>query len=102
MRILAYDYKFEAITTPMTNLKNMGTHDSLGLTITICTSMLRQHQESTVFHEIIESVNWQLGLGLSEQKILALEVGIYNTLHNAGVDLDPLMKELDRQSGRKE
>lgn len=99
MKILAYDYKINAATTPLVDLKNMGAHDSHALTITICTSMLRQHQESTMIHEIIESINWQLGLQFSEQNILSLEVGLYNVLRNAGVDLNPLMKELDKQAG---
>ena len=95
MKILAYDYTIRAAATPIIDLKNMGAHDSIGLTITICTFMLQQHQESTMIHEIIESVNWQLGLGLEEQKILSLEVGIYSALCNAGVDLHPLMRELE-------
>lgn len=99
MKILAYDYKIKAATTPIVALKDMGRHDSLDLTITICTSMLRQHQESTMLHEIIESVNWQLGLELCEQNILSLEVGMYSALHNAGVDLSPLMRELEMAGG---
>ena len=100
MKILAYDYKIKAVAMPVENLKNMGVHNALDLTITICTGMLRQHQESTMLHEIIESVNWQLGLELCEQNILSLEIGMYNALRNAGVNLGPLVVELEEGGGK--
>lgn len=95
MKILAYDYQVKAFRSTLDNTIHMGQHNANELTITICTGMQRQHQESTMIHEIIESINWQLALGLEEEKILNLEIGLYNVLKNAGVDLSPLMHELD-------
>ncbi len=36
--------------------------------------------ESTLLHEIIEALNWQMNIGISEEKICQLEAGLYQTL----------------------
>jgi hypothetical protein len=95
MKILAYDYQIKGLSNPVETATLFGRHDSNSLTITICTGMQRQHQESTMIHEVFEAINWQLKIGLEEQQIICLEAGLYHVLRNAGVNLDPLMKELD-------
>jgi len=94
MKILAYDYKIKAQPSPVEQLVLMGRHDANELTITICTGMDRQHQESTMIHEIFEAINWQLQMKLEEKQIIDLEIGLYNTFKNAGVNLEPIMREL--------
>jgi hypothetical protein len=95
MKILAYDYEIKAVPTPIADSTLFGRHDGQDLTIRICTGMDRQHQESTMIHEVIESIVWQLKLKLEEEQVIGLEVGLYNVLRNVGVDLGPLMSELD-------
>ncbi len=96
MKILAYDYQIIARQTPVEDSKIFGRHNANELTITICTGMGRQHQESTMLHEILEAINWQLQLNLDEHKTICLECGLYKVLKDAGVDLKPLMRELDK------
>jgi hypothetical protein len=95
MKILAYDYEIKAQPAPVEQIVLMGRHDANALRITICTGMDKQHQESTLIHEVLEAINWQLQIKLEEQQIICLEVGLYNVLQNTGVDLGPLMKELE-------
>lgn len=100
MKILAYDYKIKAESAPVEKLAFMGRHNGGDLNIIICTGMPRQNQESTMIHEIIEAINWQLKVNLREQQIIFLEIGLYNVLRNAGVDLRPLMVELKEGDGK--
>lgn len=37
-------------------------------------------QESTLLHEIIENINWQLNLGFEEKTICQLEAALYQVL----------------------
>jgi hypothetical protein len=50
-------------------------------------------QESIIIHEILEALNYHLELELPHRTISALESGLYQTLHDAGVDLQLLLKE---------
>lgn len=95
MKVLAYDYDIQAVSTSVADSTFMGRHNGTELTIRICTGMDRQHQESTMIHEIIEAIVWQLKLKLEEEQVIGLEIGLYNVLRNTGVDLSPLMRELD-------
>jgi hypothetical protein len=94
MKILAYDYEVKALPIDAGFSNVYGQHNANELSITICTGMVKQNQESTMIHEIIESINWQLGMHLKEEQIIRLEIGLYNTLKNAGIDFAPMMKEL--------
>ena len=67
-----------------------------------------QAKISTMIHEIIETINAILELGLEHNQIMSIEAGIYGTLSGAGVDLSPLLKCIDkteekpcRQRGKK-
>jgi hypothetical protein len=97
MRILAYDYKIVGTTTAIADSTYMGRHDSYELTIYICTGMQKQHRESTMIHEIIEAINWQLKLGLKEKQIIGLESGLYDVFRNTRINMSPLMQELDNK-----
>lgn len=94
MKILAYDYTVKALPIDVVSSKIFGQHDANELSITICTGMAKQNQESTMLHEILESINWQLGMELEENQILRLEAGLYSALKDMGIDFAPLMKEL--------
>ena len=62
----------------------------------IAEGLSRQQRESTVLHEILEALNFHNNLGLSHKAIMPLEAGLYQVLTDAGIDLSPLTKELDR------
>ena len=49
--------------------------------------------ESTIIHETLEAINYMMKLGLVEQQICILEVGLWGALHDNGVDLSPLLKK---------
>jgi len=58
---------------------NMGNADRSKLFINVDTAALAPQQvESTVLHEVIHMIDGELRLGLSEEIISRLEVGIYN------------------------
>lgn len=55
-------------------------------------------KETTVLHEIIEAVNIISCLELTEVQVRNLEVGLYETLVTAGINLAPLTKELQSKN----
>ena len=65
--------------------------------IQIATDLVEQQRVSTVLHEIIEALNYHLELELEHSKIMALEAGLYQVLTENGIDLNPLIKELERR-----
>ena len=52
--------------------------------------MPRQTNVSTTLHEIIEAVNAHLFLGLNEKQIRGIEVGLFQALRDAGINIDKL------------
>ncbi len=50
---------------------------------------------STMLHECLECLNRHLNLDLEEDTIVRLEVGLFQVLTQNGVDLTPLLEELD-------
>lgn len=51
-----------------------------------------EQMESTIIHEIIEAINGLMQLDLKERQVRALEVGLWGTLRDNGVDISPLLK----------
>ena len=47
-------------------------------------------RRSTIIHEIIEALNYHLGIGLQESQVKQLEVGLHQVLSENGVDLSPI------------
>ncbi len=65
--------------------------------IQIATDLVEQQRVSTVLHEIIEALNYHLELDLAHNSIMALEAGLYQVLTGNGIDLSPLVKELEER-----
>jgi hypothetical protein len=53
-----------------------------------------QSAETTVLHEMIEILNYQLELNLSHPTIMQLESGLYEALTSNGISLKKLTSEL--------
>lgn len=50
--------------------------------ITIKEGLKDEQEASTLLHECIHAIDYQLGLGLTERQVLGLETGIYDLLHD--------------------
>jgi len=67
--------------------------------IQIASDLHPQAKQTTVLHEIIEAIDCHLQLKLEHNKIMALEVGIFQALTTAGVDLSPLSEAINSKEG---
>lgn len=94
MKILGMNYSISMMDASIKEAKNFGEHDGTTLTIRLASGMSRQHIESTLLHEVIEAISFQLGLDFEERTILALERGLYGVLVDGGVNLKPLLAEV--------
>ena len=84
LKILGYDYE---IILREDRLKedgseNPGTHSSRVQRIWIDATQTQQQQESTLIHEILESLNYSLELQMPHNVISSLEAGLYQVLHD--------------------
>ena len=91
LNILGNDYA--VFLSTVRELDSLGTAHTSNLEIKIAADIPFQQQQSTMIHEIIEAVQWHLGLKLPHRVIAALETGLYQVLTANGVDLAPLLKE---------
>lgn len=95
MKICGLDYKMLRVDAGPDEIKFYGRHDPDNLTIKIAVNGVnKQVQMTTIIHEIVEAINWRFGMAMKEQDILSIEMGMYGALSSAGVDLSPLMKEI--------
>jgi hypothetical protein len=60
--------------------------------IQIASDLCQQEKETTVLHEIIESINYHLELKLEHPVIMSLEASLYQALTDNGVSLAPLTR----------
>jgi len=89
LNILGYNY--EVMEDGVTDeTAAFGRHHARLQKIQIASDLHPQGKQTTVLHEIIEAINYHLQLELEHSKIMSLEVGIFQTLTTAGVDLSPL------------
>lgn len=97
MNILGYKYR----------LIEDGNEDFIGASgrghiarqvIQIAEGLVEQQRVTTVLHEIIEALNYHLELELEHNKIMSLEAGLYQVLSENGVDLSPLVADIERVS----
>jgi hypothetical protein len=91
MKILGYDYEID-LTKNNEEIGASGRMHSVKQLIQIASNNTQQQAESTLLHEIIESLNYHLDLTLEHNKIMSLEAGLYQTLTDNGIDLSPLLK----------
>ena len=62
-------------------------------TIMIASNIHAQQQESTLLHEIIEVLLMHVNITAEHRVIDALEIGLYETLKDLGVDWSKVMKK---------
>jgi hypothetical protein len=93
MKILGYNYKMRSVDCDL-DAGNMGTCHTAKNTIIISTDYPDDRRISTVLHEILEALNFNLELELTHPVTTQLESGLFQVLTDAGVDLSPLLKEL--------
>lgn len=92
MKILGYEYKL----SPKKKLVSLGSINETKLKIKIDKNLVAAQLYSTILHEVIHALSYHLHLDLSENQVMGLEAGLYQTLTDCGVDLSPLAKELEK------
>ena len=94
INILGYIYSIEY---PGDN-RTMGTTGKVrfdSFRIQLANNNEPQELRSTMLHECIECINYHLNLNFEESTIARLEVSLFQVLTQNGVDLTPLLEELD-------
>ena len=94
MKILGYHYTIVE-DGDSDHIGAFGRSHAKTLTIQIAEGLTPQQRESTVLHEIIEALNYALGLKLEHQAITSLEAGLYQVLTDHGINLTLLTQEID-------
>lgn len=80
LKILGFNYTIDYLDTSKKMIDAVsGAHRQSDLKIFIDDTNHREYQESTLIHEIIESIDESNELGLEHQTISILEAGIYQT-----------------------
>ena len=92
MKILGHEYTL--ISAPNDQLGAYGRHLVREQILQVADDLHQQQMVTTVLHEIIEALNYHLGLDLDHSVIMALEAGLYQSLTDNEVDLSPLIAEL--------
>jgi hypothetical protein len=91
MKILGYDYTIDIEKTGE-EISGAGKFISSTQKIQLSSDLCDQQLKSTLLHEILEALNYHLELKLEHTTIMGLEVGLYQTLVDNGIDLSPLLK----------
>lgn len=73
-----------------------GRHHIKKQILQVASGLAPQQQISTVLHEIIETLDYHLELGLAHNIITSLEAGLFQVLTANGVDLSPLVRNIKR------
>ena len=92
LKIFGCEYRVERYE----DLTSMGRCWSKKQLIQIESGLSKSHEYSTMIHEILEAINWHLQIGLDNKDISQLETGLYQVLIDNGVDLSPLLEELNK------
>jgi len=90
LTILGYEYSLDKEKALEDMEGNVGFCDFDHLQMRVANDVPSDVRNSTLIHEIIEAVNYHLEVGLTEQKIKQLEVGLFQALTRNGVVLDGL------------
>ena len=98
MRILGYDYKL-IVDGDQHSIGSLGRFHAGAQEIQIAEGLGPDQRASTVIHEILEAVNYMLAIGLKHKQVTGLEVALYQVFTSNGVDLTPLLAELDGKKG---
>ena len=96
MKILGYDYKIakrlDAITLDAFGLCTW--HNRI---LQIASDLAPSWDAEITLHEIIEALNYHLQLDLKHPVITSLEAGLNQVFAANGVDLSPLLAQIDRK-----
>jgi len=95
MKILGYHYSIERQQGDF-EFNYMGFVNAKDHKIIISADVCIDQQISTILHEIIEALDYHLELCLDHQTIMLLEAGLYQTLKDNGISLEPLADELTK------
>ena len=87
MKILGYEYTID-VSKPKLELGKYGSANMNTGVISIASDLCLQQKHSTLLHEILEIIDMQLQLGLSESAIIGFETGLYGTLGGLNVNWD--------------
>lgn len=86
IKILGHEYPVIFQDVNETGNDNMGTHDGLKTKIFLRSDLSESQKESTLLHEILEAIDYNLRLNLKHEQIFSLESGLYQVLKdNKGV-----------------
>jgi len=91
LKILGYIYTLDASKSIDDMGGNVGFCDLDKKLMRVANDVDKDVRNSTLLHEIIEAINYHLELNLEHHKIMALEVGLHQTLTDNGVDLGLLL-----------
>ncbi len=91
---MGYEYKLVSDST-LDKIGAMGRLISKDQCIQIASDIHEQQKISSVLHEVLEALNYHLELKLDHPTIMSLESVLYQTLTDNGVDLTPLVKEIN-------
>ena len=93
IKIFGKDYEFKKIKNFYIDGSKCWGGCRLGVGIYLEKEAPKDLQESTLIHEIIEAINWELELNLEHNKITALESGLYQVLKdNKLIDFSKYIK----------
>lgn len=84
IKILGYDYTIKMID--LNETEKFGNLDMNTLTIRLNENKAQSQIDSTLLHEIIEAINFHLGLELKHYQINALEAGLYQVLKDNNIN----------------
>lgn len=95
VRILGYDFEV-IVNNEMRGL--CGACNSASQNMYVHERMHDQAKISTIWHEILETINTMLELGFEHNQIQSLETATYGALVDNGIDLSPLLELLEPTS----
>ena len=91
MKILGFDYSIELVSSA--NMSELGTINHGSTHIRLRDNMSEVGLLSTLIHEIVHAVDFQLSLDMGEENVNRMATGLYQTMVDNGVNLRPLLKE---------
>lgn len=94
MDILGYNYTIIS-DKDRNDMEAWGIANHKSLKIFLATDLGDQQLLSTLLHEILESIKFHLDITLEHDDLNRLEAGLFQILGKNGVDLTPLLKEIN-------
>lgn len=95
MKIFGYEYTVRE-DIDINNRGLLGICDSDKHEIVLSVGMSKQQKVSVIIHEIVEAVLDHLGIDLDHQWIVVIETVIHMILTTNGIDLTPLLSEINK------